>query len=221
MRGPAVLAANHTSFLDFLFLGLAARRSQRYVRFLARHDIWAHPMAGPLMRRMGHVPVDRRAPAHAFLLARRLLRHGEVVGVFPEAGVSMSWTVRPVLPGAVALARTTGAPLLPVAIEGGQRILTARRRPNLRRRRPVTIRVGPPLPVDDCDVVEGTRRLGRALQAMLESVQQRPEHRPLPGEADPWWHPAHLGGTAPTREQAARLETTRSPRAVPFTRHGA
>lgn len=213
--GPVILAANHTSFLDFLFLGLAARRSRRYVRFLARHDIWQHPVAGPLMRHMRHVPVDAAVPAHALLLARRMLIDGEALGIFPEAGISTSCTVRPVMPGAVVLAQTTGAPLLPVVMEGGQRIFTARRPLSLRRHRPVTIVVGRPVSVDDVDVRTGTRRLGRTLQAMLESVQRRPVHRPLPDQ-DAWWYPAHLGGSAPGRTAAAALETTRSARAVDF-----
>ena len=79
------------------------------------------------MPRMRHVPVDRAAPAAAYLRARSLLREGEAVGIFPEAGVSTSYTVRALMPGAVALARETGAPLLPMAIWGPQRILTAGR----------------------------------------------------------------------------------------------
>src|SRR6478609_2858170 len=85
--GPVVIASNHVSFLDFLLVGLAARRSDRSVRFLARHDIWTNPVARPLMTAMRHVPVDREAPAAAYL-ARSLLRDGEAVGIFPEAGVS-------------------------------------------------------------------------------------------------------------------------------------
>ena len=50
--GPGVLASNHVSFLDFLLVGLAGRRSDRYVRFLARHDVWSNPIAGPLMTAM-------------------------------------------------------------------------------------------------------------------------------------------------------------------------
>ena len=69
--GPVLLAANHVSFLDFLLVGLAARRGDRLVRFLARHDVWHHPLAGPLMRGR-HVPVDRQAPAAAYLRARSL-----------------------------------------------------------------------------------------------------------------------------------------------------
>lgn len=213
--GPVVLAANHTSFLDFVLLGLVARRSRRYVRFLARHDLWQHPAAGTLMRRMRHVPVDRSVPAHALLVARRLLLDGEAVGIFPEAGISMSLTVRPVWPGAVALAQATGAPLLPVVLDGAQRIATARRPLNLRRNLPVTIVVGEALRVDDVDVRTGTRRLGSTLQDMLESVQRRPVHRPLPRE-DAWWWPASLGGSAPTPTEASRLESTRSRWAISY-----
>ena len=75
-RVEVVLVANHVSFLDFLLVGLAARRSDRSVRFLARHDIWTNPVARPLITAMRHVPVDREAPAAAYLRARSLLRDG-------------------------------------------------------------------------------------------------------------------------------------------------
>ena len=59
---------------------------------------------------MRHVPVDREAPAAAYLAARRLLREGEAVGIFPEAGISYSYAVRSLMRGPAALARETGAP---------------------------------------------------------------------------------------------------------------
>ena len=60
--------------------------------------------------RMRHIPVNREAPAHAYLRARRLLEEGEAVGGFPEAGISYSFTVRPLMRGFVSLAQQTGAP---------------------------------------------------------------------------------------------------------------
>ena len=200
VTGPVILAANHVSFLDFLLVGLAARRSRRPVRFLARYDVWDRPGVGALMRSMRHVPVDRAAPAAAYLRARNLLRQGEAVGIFPEAGVSTSYTVRAVMPGAVALAQQTGAPVVPMAIWGPQRILTAGRRPDLTRGRPVSLLVGEPMWFPEAGGRESTRTgtaaLGGRLQVLLDELQGRDEHRPRSGEVA-GWHPAHLGGSAP------------------------
>jgi 1-acyl-sn-glycerol-3-phosphate acyltransferase len=215
--GPAVLVANHVSFLDFLLVGMAGRAAGRYPRFLCRHEVWRHRVAGPFMTAMRHVPVDRAAPAAAYLRARSLLAEGEVVAVFPEAGISTSYTVRALMPGAAALAAETGAPLVPVALWGGQRIATAHRRVEVRRGRPVSIRVGAPYVVPPgADPRQATRDLGRTLQAMLDELQHRPEHQPPPRAPVPW-HPAHLGGDAPTPEQARDVETTAHPHAVPPT----
>jgi 1-acyl-sn-glycerol-3-phosphate acyltransferase len=203
--GPVVLASNHVGFLDFTLVGLAAH--PRRVRFLARHEVFDHWASGPFVRAMRHVPVDRAAPAAAYLAARRLLEQDEAVGVFPEGGISQAYDVRAVMPGAVGLAAATGAPLLPVAIWGSQRIATARRPTDLTRGRPVSIYVGDPVDVTpDVDVVAGSIDLAVSLQTMLDRLQAEPRHQPAPGEAAPW-HPAHLGGTAPTRAEAEPRES--------------
>ncbi|WP_151082546.1 lysophospholipid acyltransferase family protein [Nocardioides cynanchi] len=208
--GPVILAANHVSFLDFTLVGLAA--APRHVRFLARSDAFDHWAAGPFLRAMRHVPVDRAAPAGAYLTSRRLLAAGEAVGIFPEAGISQAYDVREVMPGAVALAVETGAPLVPVAIWGPQRVASARRPVDLHRGRPVSISVGSPLTLaQGTDVVSATVDLGARLQAMLDRLQSLPRHRPAPGESPPW-HPARLGGSAPTRSEAAPRES--SPRSA-------
>jgi 1-acyl-sn-glycerol-3-phosphate acyltransferase len=204
--GPVVLAANHVSFLDFLLLGLVGRLRGRRVRFLARHELWQPWPVGAAMQRMGHIPVDRAAPAHAYLLAREALRRGEVVGVFPEAGVSRSFTIRGMMPGAVALAAETGATLVPVGLWGGQRLLTAGVRPRLCRGVPVGVAVGRPRHIDvGADVRRETRRLGVELQLLLDRLQHSPEHQPEPGTRPPW-HPRHLGGGAPSVAEATLAE---------------
>ena len=209
--GAFVLASNHVSYLDFALVGLAASRSRRRVRFLARHEVWRPPVVGPLMRRMRHVPVDRAAPAAAYLAARSLLMQGEAVGIFPEAGVSTSYTVRAIMPGAVALAQATGVPLLPMAVWGPQRILTADRPLDLTRGCPVSLLVGEPMVFRHADggIAARTAMLALRLQSLLEELQRRPEHRPPPGRPAPW-HPAHLGGTAPTPAEARLRESVPS-----------
>ncbi|WP_457208790.1 lysophospholipid acyltransferase family protein, partial [Nocardioides sp. P5_C9_2] len=116
--GPVLLAATHVSYPDFLFLEQAAIARQRYLRFLCRHDVWRVPGVRTAMDRMQHVPVDREAPAAAYLRARSLLRAGEAVCAFPEAGVSHSYTVRSLMRGVAGLARETGVPVVPVALWG-------------------------------------------------------------------------------------------------------
>jgi 1-acyl-sn-glycerol-3-phosphate acyltransferase len=206
--GPVVLASNHVSFPDFLFIGKALVGTGRLVRFLCRDDIWDSP-AGPALTAMRHVPVDRTAPAGTYLQARSLLRDGEVVCVFPEAGISASYVVRALMPGAVALARETGAPMLPVSVWGGQRLWPQKRslddpfpKPTISRGRTVDVRLGEPLSVPpDADLTATTRVLGERLQAGLEELQRLPEHRPRPGEWAPWY-PAHLGGHAVERRES-------------------
>lgn len=206
--GAAVLASTHNSFLDFIMLEYAAAQRARFVRFLARHDVWGNRLVGRAMDAMGHVPVDRTAPAAAYLSARRLLSEGEAIGVFPEAGISHSFQVRALMPGAAALAGATGAPLVPVAMWGAQRITTAgdpTTKPDLTRGRVVDISFGAPLAVTG-DVVADTRALGSALQALLDPLQAMRHHQPAPGTTA-LWHPAHLGGHAPTPERAVGLAT--------------
>ncbi len=203
LAGPAILVSNHVGFLDFVFVGLAARRRRRLVRFLTRYDVWSNPIAGPAMTAMRHVPVDRAAPAGAYLEARAALGRGQVIGIFPEAGISTAFTVRALMPGAVALGRDTGAPILLVAVWGPQRIATTGLHISLRRKRHVTITVSPPLDLPDgLDVRAATIELGRKLQCLVEGAQRRHPEQPQPGVPDQL-HPAHLGGAAPMAVEAA------------------
>src|SRR5215207_6842577 len=98
--GGAVLASNHVSYLDFIFCGLGAQPSKRLVRFMAKKAVFTHKVSGPLMRGMHHIPVDRAAGGAAFQEAIAALRSGEVVGVFPEATISESFTVKELKSGA-------------------------------------------------------------------------------------------------------------------------
>ncbi|WP_107764562.1 lysophospholipid acyltransferase family protein [Nocardioides terrigena] len=222
--GPVLMAATHVSYPDFLFLEKAAIERERYVRFMCRHDVWDVPGVRAAMDRMKHVPVDREAPAGAYLRARRLLHEGEAVCVFPEAGVSYSYTVRSLMRGVASLARETGAPVLPVALWGSQRIwsvgmpddLGRPPRPSLARGRRVDVALGEPVTVaPGDDLTEWTRDLGRRMTSLLEGLQGLPHHRQRPGERATW-HPAHLGGAAPSRREAEELDSV--PRsAVPPT----
>ncbi|MEU5787475.1 lysophospholipid acyltransferase family protein [Micromonospora purpureochromogenes] len=205
--GGAVLASNHVSYLDFIFCGYGAHESRRLVRFMAKHEVFAHKVSGPLMRGMKHIPVDRRAGAGSYNAAVGALRRGEVVGVFPEATISRSFTVKELKSGAARMAQQAGVPLLPVAVWGTQRLWTKGRPKNLTRRHtPITILLGEPMdPADWPDANTMTVELKSRLSALVDRAQQEYPDKPA-GPEDAWWQPAHLGGTAPTLEEAAELD---------------
>ena len=70
-NGGAILAINHVGYLDFALAGTAVLPVKRYVRFMAKQEIFAHWLAGPLMRGMHHISVDRSAGSASFVAAMR------------------------------------------------------------------------------------------------------------------------------------------------------
>ncbi len=138
--------------------------------------------------------------------ALRALKAGELIGVFPEATISRSFEVKGLKTGAARMAMDTGVPLIPVAVWGGQRLMTKGRKPSLRRRTPILIFVGPPIPISPTDdVTTVTDRLAVALKGLLARAQDEYPDAPS-GPDDRWWLPAARGGTAPTVEEAHAMD---------------
>lgn len=205
-RGGAVLVSNHISYLDFIFTGLAARPAKRLVRFMAKESVFRHKVSGPLMRAMKHIPVDRSQGEQAYSHALGALRSGEIIGVFPEATISRSFTLKDFKSGAARLAQEARVPLVPMALWGTQRLWTkGRKRDFSRQHIPVSIRIGEPLqPETDEPVASVTERLRERMHELLETAQRAYPATPKDA-ADSWWQPAHLGGTAPTPAEARAL----------------
>src|SRR5215207_6807193 len=138
--GGAVLAMNHIGYFDFTYAGYAAVPARRRVRFMAKQEVFTHPVAGPLMRGMRHIPVDRSLGAGSYRAAVAALRSGELVGVFPEATISRSFELKEFKTGAARVAAEAEVPLLPVVIWGSQRVWTKGRPRHLgRTRTPVSV----------------------------------------------------------------------------------
>lgn len=207
--GGAILAINHTSYLDFALGGVPAdRRGRRLVRFMAKDSIFRHPVAGPLMRGMKHIPVDRDAGSAAFRDAVDAAKSGELIGVFPEATMSQSLEIKELKNGAVRMARAAKVPLLPMIIFGGHRVLAYDVR-DFTRGRTICMTVGEPL-----EIPKGTNpdELTVALQDRLKELLDETIARYPDKPAGAPWIPQRLGGSAPTLEEAQAAEDERRAR---------
>ena len=208
--GGAIICSNHVSFFDFTFLGLGALPQHRLVRFMAKSAVFDHWFAGKFMRAMQHIPVDRKAGAAAFESAVRSLKDGEVVGVFPEATISRSFTVKDLKAGAARMAVDAGVPIIPAAVWGGQRVATKGHKVQWRRGTPVTVILGEPIVGEPGEKAQSLlRRTKAAMVDLLDEAQRTYPERPA-GDDDRWWLPVHLGGTAPTPEEAAVADSERA-----------
>jgi 1-acyl-sn-glycerol-3-phosphate acyltransferase len=202
--GGAVLAINHTGYLDFTFAGLPfyRQRPRRLIRFMAKQEVFDHSVTGPVMRKLRHIPVDRSSGAASFDAAVRALKSGELVGVYPEATISRSFELKEFKSGAARMAIAADVPIIPHIVWGAQRIWTKDHPKKMWRPKvPISIMVGEPIP-PTLPPTELTALLRSRMQHLLEQVQDAYGPYP-PGE---FWVPHRLGGGAPTVSQAAELE---------------
>ncbi|OZF36835.1 1-acyl-sn-glycerol-3-phosphate acyltransferase [Rhodococcus sp. 14-2483-1-1] len=199
--GGAVIAVNHTGYMDFTYAGLPPRRVKRYIRFMAKKEVFDNKISGPIMRALRHIPVDRGAGAESYKSAVESLRNGELVGVYPEATISRSFEIKEFKSGAARMAIEAGVPIIPTVIWGAQRVWTKGYPKRLgRTNTPISIAVGEPIaPVGPPN--ELTDKLRALMQKMLLELQENYHHEP-----GAYWVPARLGGSAPTLEEADKLD---------------
>jgi 1-acyl-sn-glycerol-3-phosphate acyltransferase len=178
--GGAVLAANHVSQADPLFLGEMILAQGRTPRFMAKASLFHSRAVGWWFRSAGHVEVDRCNGRAGIYPAIEAVHRGALVVVYPEGSI----TKRPdgrlmsLKPGAVRIALETSAPLIPVAQWGVQTIVPAYEgRVVLGRRRRVTLLVGDPVQLEDLRelprataVAVGVQRLQDTLAVMVDQL---------------------------------------------------
>jgi len=205
LTGGAVLAMNHIGYMDFTYAGLPCRDAKRLVRFMAKDDVFKHPVSGPLMRGMKHIPVDRAAGASSYRAAVQALKAGEIVGVFPEATISRAFELKEFKSGAVRMAAAAGVPVLPMIIWGSQRVWTKdHEKTMLHPAVPIHIGIGAPITVArGADYEAETERLRSTMSEILHRVQEN--YPPMSGD-DLVYVPARMGGKAPTLEEALRMD---------------
>jgi 1-acyl-sn-glycerol-3-phosphate acyltransferase len=115
-QGPALLIANHQSFLDPMLVGLSSRR---HLCFLARKTLFANPSFARLIHALNAVPIDQEGVGREGIqIILEQLRLGQAVVVFPEGERTGDGRVQPLKPGVHLLIRKTSAPVIPVGLAG-------------------------------------------------------------------------------------------------------
>jgi 1-acyl-sn-glycerol-3-phosphate acyltransferase len=194
-EGGAILAMNHIGYLDFALIGTCALPVKRYVRFMAKRELFDNKIVGPLLRGMHHISVDRSSGSASFVAALRALKSGEIVGIFPEGTISVSFELKEFKSGAVRLAIGADVPIIPTAVWGSQRIWTKKVKRDLSRKKvPIYVAFGKPLYFSrDSNVEEGEKELRAAMQELLFDLQDRYPDSHVGAR----WAPVRLGGSAP------------------------
>ena len=189
VRGPVILASNHTSYLDPLALAYLTDRRHRRVRFLAKAELFEKRPLGFLLGQIHQIPVVRNSTtaAGSLELAVDAVRRGECVAVFPEGTISLDLEPMAAKSGTARLAAATGVPVTPVGLWGAHRILFKGRKPNWRWGVAETVVVGDAVRVDPSeDVHEATDRIMEAIAACVARAREIYPQRPAPGD-DGWW----------------------------------
>ncbi|HVR00221.1 MAG TPA: lysophospholipid acyltransferase family protein [Mycobacterium sp.] len=199
--GGAVIAINHTSYVDWVPAALAVHQRRRRIRYLIKAEMQQVRAVNFLIRHTKTIPVNRAAGADAYANAVELLRAGEVIGMMPEATISRSFELKEFKTGAARMALEAQVPIVPLIVWGAQRIWTKDHPRNLRHRKmPITVTAGPALsPSEDVDQLEA--RLRDEMTALLHRVQEA-----YPHPAGAYWVPRRLGGGAPTLAEATMLD---------------
>ena len=163
-EGGFVLAANHVSNFDPWPLGVPLL-PRRFLRFMAKSELFWWPL-GPLLKAGGAFKVRRgEADADAMNTAVQLVRDGEIVVMFPHGTRQRKGLVKRHRPrahsGAARIALEAGAPLVPAAVAGTDR---------LSRLGPVRVRYGKPLPINGLEPREATERLMAEIERLGEDL---------------------------------------------------
>ena len=171
--GPVILAANHLTNYDVFFLQAAILRP---IFYMGKEELFRHPAMDWVLRQLGGFPVYRGGGDEwALRHAERVLRAGQVLGMFPEGTRSKGKGLKPAKTGVARLALDLGCPIVPVALHGPQYMFT-----RISRRTLITVSFGEVLfPDEDESALGLTDRMMFALAGMLP-VEQRGAYRIQP-----------------------------------------
>jgi 1-acyl-sn-glycerol-3-phosphate acyltransferase len=139
-EGPAIMAANHQSYLDPPLVGITCRNELYY---LARKTLFEKKLLGPIISRVNALPVDlSRGDLVAFRAIMNLLKEGHRTVIFPEGTRSLTGQIQRARPGIGMIIARTLAPVVPMRIFGS---FEAWPKGGKIRPHPITVVVGRPM----------------------------------------------------------------------------
>jgi 1-acyl-sn-glycerol-3-phosphate acyltransferase len=207
--GPAILAANHQSFLDPWMVGLCLERRAHY---LARESLFRVPILGRLITRYGALPVPREsaAPRRALEVCLMALELGRVLILFPEGTRSTDGRLQPLRRGIALLARRTGAPVIPVGVSGSHRAWPRHRR--FPRRSGVRLFFGNPIRFDEDESSDSfMERLATALRTCFGEAGGEALSGESPGESAAGGESGVEGGGSSSMSPLPSLDQEKRP----------
>ena len=165
-QGGYVLAAGHVSNFDPWALGIAIW-PKRFLRFMAKSELFWFPLSG-LLSAGGAFKVNRGTSDRAAIqTAVELARSGHVIAMFPEGtrrrkGLRKRHAAQ-AHTGAARIALEAGVPLVPAGIKGTD---------GLARLRPLRVRYGPPVEIDDLDLTDLRESSRLATERLMQAIEE-------------------------------------------------
>lgn len=182
--GPAIVASNHVSYSDVLFLTQFLYLNGRAPRYIGKKSLFEIPIIGRILYAAEQIPVDRESQDASKALdhAVACLMAGHIVGVYPEGTLTRDENLWPMAAktGIARLAILTQAPVIPVAAWGPHKVLSPySKRLHVWPRTKVIYRAGPPVDLsrwygkidDPQTLTEATAEVMKTLTTMLEEIR--------------------------------------------------
>ncbi len=155
-----ILASNHVSNIDPLFIGIACKKN---VRFMAKVELFKNPILRAILNGVGTFPVSRGTGDHSAIdKAIQVVKSGDVLGIFPEGTRSKDGKLGRAKSGAVVVAAKTGGDIVPVGIKHGEKTLW---------RRNVDVYYGKPITNQQLAITENSKtELKAASRLLMENI---------------------------------------------------